>query len=394
MLCKLKCLILNRKNFRPAYSQLDVLSSIFPKKPIVALTATATKKRKAEITTALGMINAIIVEESPNRPNIYFSSSRRKNTGDDRLDEILLPLTKELFEKRMDFPLTLIYGSLETISTCFFFSNELGDKQYEPEDSPKVAVNRMFSMYHAQYPDHERERIVNDLVAGKSKLRILFVTVAFGLGIDLPNIRRIIHIGVPCTIEEYLQEARRAGRDGHFATAHVFYNSYDISVARKHLSDEMRSYVQVRQCKRKAILTHFGHLMPPLAIEHNCCDIHKEVCCCDDCVCLAACNVTAEDKDNTNSPDTSSPNTHQPLNVEQMTRLREELYSFRLSLPGTGRTCVGSTSLVTGVSLELLEQIAQNASTFSSIEDLSEKLPFFSHEHALSIWDILNKYHT
>ena len=90
-----------------------------------------------------------------------------------------ISLVQELSEKRMDFPLTLVYGSLETISTCFsFFSRELCEKQYEPVGSLQIAANRMFSMYHAQYPETERERIVSELIGRKSKLRILFVAWA------------------------------------------------------------------------------------------------------------------------------------------------------------------------------------------------------------------------
>ena len=73
----------------------------------------------------------------------------------------------------------------------------------EPVQSGKHSVNRLFTHFHAQYPEHEQERIMQDLVSGQSKLRLLFVTVAFGIGVDVHDIHRIIHIGVPRTIEEY-----------------------------------------------------------------------------------------------------------------------------------------------------------------------------------------------
>lgn len=91
----------------------------------------------------------------------------------------------------------------------------------------------MFSQFHAQYPLKEKERIVDALSLGTFKLRIIFVTVAFGVGIYFKNIGQIIHIGVPCSMEDYFQEAGRAGRDGLSSSAHIFYNSYDISKAKK-----------------------------------------------------------------------------------------------------------------------------------------------------------------
>lgn len=385
-------MLFNRKDFRPAYQRLCVLGSVFPKKSVVALTATAPKKKKKLIVNALGMLDPITVESSPDRPNIYLSSSRRENVGDQKLDGILLPLVEELKAKRQKFELTLIYGNLETISSCYaFFSRELGNNQYEPPDAPHLSENRMFTMYHAQYPEAERERIVKDLISGKSKLKILFVTVAFGLGIDLPDIRHVIHIGVPCSIEEYLQEAGRAGRDGFPATAHIYYNSSDISKARKHLSEEMRAYVQTTKCKREMILSYFGFQLPCLPIVHECCDFHRKSCDCDDCLqdIMEEIQLKESEKEGVTATTSSVTNT---LSESEMNQLYEELQTFRLSLPGTGPSCVGSTSLVTGITLDLLKDITQNATAFCGVEDLEENLPLFSHSHALSIWEILRKY--
>jgi len=141
----------------------------------------------------------------------------------------------------------------------------MGHLQYEPLGAAPLSKNRKFSQFHAQYPDHERERMVQELVEGKSKLRILFVTVAFGLGVDVKNIRRIIHIGVPHTLEEYFQEAGRCGRDGLPGSATIYYNSYDISAAKKNMSQSMRDYVKFDKCKREMILSYFGYKPPTRA---------------------------------------------------------------------------------------------------------------------------------
>ena len=87
-------------------------------------------------------------------------------------------------------------------------------------------------------------------------------------------------------MEEYFQEAGRAGRDRLSAKAHVYYNSYDILQAKKHLTQVMRNYVQKRKSKREMILGYFGFQVPttrgPL---HECCDYHEKICNCDDCHC-------------------------------------------------------------------------------------------------------------
>ena len=78
-------------------------------------------------------------------------------------------------------------------------------------------------------------------------------------------------------MEEYFQEARRAGRDGLPAKAHVYYNSYDISKGKQHLSQVMQDYVQKQKCKREMILGYFGFQVPTASGPlHQCCDYHKK----------------------------------------------------------------------------------------------------------------------
>ena len=85
----------------------------------MALTATATADTKAEIVNSVGLLNPALVEVNPDRPNIFLAGYPRPKRGDDKLESILNPIITELEEKRHNFPLTLIYGNLETISECF-----------------------------------------------------------------------------------------------------------------------------------------------------------------------------------------------------------------------------------------------------------------------------------
>ena len=205
-----------------------------PAVPVLALTGTATRASKSAIIDSLGLSDPVIVESNPDRANLYYASYVRPDRGDRNLYSILQPIVVELKAKKNQMPLTLIYGNLETISERFvFFSNSMGKDQYYPSTALPLAKNRLFSQYHAQYPEHERNRIVEELVKGTCIHRVRFVTIAFGLGIDCNNIRRVIHIGVPYTMEDYCQEVGRAGRDGLPARADIFYNSYDISKSRK-----------------------------------------------------------------------------------------------------------------------------------------------------------------
>lgn len=157
------------------------------------------------------MFNPAEVIGNPDRPNIYFSASTRPDRGVDKYRTILEPLCQSLKLKREKFPFTIIFGKLETISSCYsFFSHSMGNDKYAPKGTLHKAEKRLFTQFHEQYPLKEKERIVDGLIKGTSKLRLVFATVAFGVGLDLDFIRQVIHIGVPYTMEEYFLGSRKS----------------------------------------------------------------------------------------------------------------------------------------------------------------------------------------
>ena len=104
-----------RKDFRPCYGKLGMLASLFPSLPFLALTATANQQTKKEIVESLGLVEPVFIEINPDRANIFFSSRRRPDRGEDKIHPILTPLIQELQDQRQNSPLTLVYGNLETI---------------------------------------------------------------------------------------------------------------------------------------------------------------------------------------------------------------------------------------------------------------------------------------
>ena len=138
----------------------------------------------------------------------------------------------------------------------------MGKDQYHPSAEPS-AKNRLFTMYHAQYSKHERRRIVDELVNGKSSHRVLFVTVAFAIGIDCNDIHRIVHTGVRYTRLGGLAEM--ALQLGLTLIIMTFQKPL------KNIPEAMRSYVQSKEFQRKIILNHFDHKVPdnqPVKITH------------------------------------------------------------------------------------------------------------------------------
>ena len=370
-----------RKEFRPAFGKLDTICSIFPDVPIVALTATATKSKKEKIVSAIGIQLPFVVDVNPNRENIFFESKPRPAAKEEKK-------AQESKAKRSAMPLTFFfYGDLEGCAeSILYFSSELGDNQYEPLNADKVAKNRLFTQYHAQYPKHEQERIMEELTNKKCKHRVFFVTIAFGIGIDCPNIRRVIHLGVPYTMEEYFQEAGRAGRDGLPAKATIYYNAYDTSKAKRGLQDIMIKFVKsTSDCKREIILQYVGYHAPDRTDGgHDCCDYHRNICSCELCVSEAKKPKFVPEVDLQSTAPTGSIT----VSKEQRDFFRQRLLSFCDTL-GTSRSCVGSMSLSTSFSLELVDTAVQNIEHLDSVGSILSYLPVFSEDNAKAIFDIL-----
>ena len=124
------------------------------------------------------------------------------------------PIALGLKEKKVDYPITILYLPLRWCGFSFkYFQKQLGKEQYYSPQNPGNEVtssadtkpeNRLFAQYHASQT---------------STLRVVFTTVAMGMGVDIPSIRNIIHVGPPRTIREYFQETRWAGRDGQQSSA-------------------------------------------------------------------------------------------------------------------------------------------------------------------------------
>ena len=203
------------------------------------------------------MQNVINVEANPNRENIFYRVLPRGNRGDEKLIDMIKPYALELKQKAISSPLTIFYSNLETCGECHsYFEQEHGEQQFYPPGSAENFSNRLFAQYHAS--------LVKGLISGTSVARVLFVTVAFGVGIDVPTLERVIHIGIPCTMEDFFQETGHAGRNGNSSMSVLYYNSYDISKGKKALQPVMRKYATTQSCRREVILCHFGASEPVL----------------------------------------------------------------------------------------------------------------------------------
>lgn len=243
-------------DFRPDYTKLSCLKSIFPKVPIIALTATADESTRKDILSQLELDNAKEFVDSFDRPNISLT---------------VLPGQKRI-EKIKDF--LSDKSNQSGIIYC------LTRKQTENLAEKLKQMGLSVACYHAGLSSVARSRIQTNFITDKTQ--IICATIAFGMGIDKLNVRWVIHYNSPKNIEGYYQEIGRAGRDGAPAEALLFYTFADIEMIKKFFVEEsqggvqlakldrMKEYAEAVVCRRKILLDYFDE---NYAGECNNCDI-------------------------------------------------------------------------------------------------------------------------
>ncbi len=253
-------------DFRPDYKALGGMRARYRGVPVMALTATATENVKTDVMYNLGIRNCKVFTQSFNRPNLEYEI-RKKGKKREVLDSIA-----DLINSQYDGQSGIIYALSR--KNCEDIAKELREK-----------YNINASHYHASLRPAEKNQTQKDWQAGR--ITVIVATIAFGMGIDKPDVRFVIHHTIPKSLEGYYQETGRAGRDGKKSGCYLYYGYFDTGALQRFIEDSDGSFEQKdRQrkmlnrlvqfcenksdCRRVEVLNYFGESFKKEDCNHTC----------------------------------------------------------------------------------------------------------------------------
>ena len=211
--------------FQDAYSKIGNVRG-FTRAPLLCLTATAARKTRKQIIKTLYMKNVLFISKPPDKNNMKMSV--QKLSQEEELEITFSWLIEELKTEKNNVRKTIIY--CRSINACGELYSML-DSVLDGDAISNIA------MFHSKTPEALKTKVLDNFVPPDGPVRVVVATTALGMGVNIPDVERVCHFGIPDTIEEYVQEIGRAGRDGRKSYGILYFKSYHLA----HCDDSMKA---------------------------------------------------------------------------------------------------------------------------------------------------------
>ncbi len=346
--------------------------------PIIALTATATKTVRRTVVESLAMRNYGVIEESPERSNVKYVVQK---VFSKRWDEIFEWLCREVKDKQISTERIIIYcHSRKHVGELYaYFCSML------PHE-----LHKYFNMYHTNTEDGVQREIIESFSKEDGEVRVLFATIAFGLGIDVRAVHTVFLLGHSTDLDDFMQLSGRAGRDGSQSVAVIIEHPGAGSGLKT--SEEMKEFLRGEVCRRKVIRESFPSKPSNVSIlKHNCCDICAKTCTCDVNICSFVPSF-AEQQLHDIAIHGTSTSEHQVVTVSdtEVNQLTAKLEQFRetLLIPSTSHMYSGG-DMSCGLSLSTIKDITSQCHFVFNFDQFCERYLFSTKVISLQVWEIL-----
>ena len=250
-----------------SFTSLGQLRSLIPESTnVLALTATATKLTFEIVADGLGLMNPAVVATSCNRSNIKLLV-RAKQT----LEEFSFDLSQKLKSDKQKHPKTIVFCRSYKDCTDLYvpLTEQLGENATYPIGYPNILEYRYVSMYTRVSTTEMKQMVMSLFSRTDTVLQLVIATTAFSMGIDCPDVHQVIHWGLPCSIDQYVQEIGHAGRDGLHSQAVLIMRRLSI-----YTEPLMKQYVENKSnCRRTQLLRPFLMYQSTNIAKYDCCDV-------------------------------------------------------------------------------------------------------------------------